>query len=306
MHVETDHKPLESIVLKSLNSAPKRLQRMLLRLQKYNLQVRYKKGEKMFLADTLSRAYLPEIHTCDFSQQLESVDHMKTLALTEDHIAQIKHASSDDPVLQVLRETVRGGWPESKSEVPECIRACFNFRDELTAQDHLVFKGELLVVPANMRREMMAVAHAMHIGIEGRIRRARESIYWPRMTSELKDYISKCDICLAHRASPGNEPLLQHEFIACPWSKIGADLCELHGRTLLVVCDYYSNFIEVERINKVTTRGVIKALNSIFSRYGAPDVVISDNGPQFDSAEFAAFGKTWKFQHQMSSLCYPQ
>ena len=54
VHVETDHKPLESIVLKSLNSGPKRLQRMLLRLQKYNLQVKYKKEEEMFLADTLS------------------------------------------------------------------------------------------------------------------------------------------------------------------------------------------------------------------------------------------------------------
>ena len=91
--------------------------------------------------------------------------------------------------------------------------------------------------------------------------------------------MSKCDICLAHRASPGKEPLLQHEFIARPWSKICADLCEVHGHTLLVVCDYYSNFINLERINKVTTRGVIKALNSMFSQYGAPDVVVSDNGP---------------------------
>ena len=107
VHVETDHKPLESIVLKSLNSAPKRFQRMLLRLQKYNLQVKYRKGKKIFLADTLSQAYLPEIHTCDFSQQLESVDHTKTLTLAEDYIVQIKRASSDDPVLQVPRETVR-------------------------------------------------------------------------------------------------------------------------------------------------------------------------------------------------------
>ena len=170
----------------------------------------------MFLADTLSRAYLPEVNTCDFSQQLESVEHTKTLALAEDHIVQIKHASSDDPVLQVLRETVRGGWPESKSEVPECIRAYLDFRDELTVQDHLVFKGELLVVPANMRREMMAVTHARNIGIERCIRRARESIYCPRMTSELKDYISKCDICLAHQASPGKKPMLQHEFNNAP------------------------------------------------------------------------------------------
>ena len=93
---------------------------------------------------------------------------------------------------------------------------------------------------------MMSVVHATHIGIEGCIRRACESMYWPRMTTELKDFITKCDICLAHRYSSGKEPLQQHEFADCPWSKVGADLCELQGRTLLVVVDYYSNFIEVE------------------------------------------------------------
>ena len=56
-----------------------------------------------------------------------------------------------------------------------------------------------------------AVAHATHIGTEGCIRRARDSMYWPRMSTELKEYISKCDVCLAHRASPGKDPLLQHE-----------------------------------------------------------------------------------------------
>ena len=63
--VESDHKPLESIFRKELCLAPKRLQRMLLRLQKYSLDVCYVKGEKMYLADTLSRAYLPEVNsTC--------------------------------------------------------------------------------------------------------------------------------------------------------------------------------------------------------------------------------------------------
>ena len=76
IRVESDHKPLESIFLKPLNSAPKRLQRMLLRLQKYSLIVAYKKGKEMFLANTLSRAYIPEINTChDFAGELEKVDH---------------------------------------------------------------------------------------------------------------------------------------------------------------------------------------------------------------------------------------
>ena len=56
VHVETDHKPLEEIFKKSLCDAPARLQRMLLRLQRYNLDVRYKRGPLMHIADTLSRA----------------------------------------------------------------------------------------------------------------------------------------------------------------------------------------------------------------------------------------------------------
>ena len=75
VNIESDHKPLEPIFLKSLDSAPKRLQRMLLRLQKYSLQVKYKKGKDMHLADTLSRAYLPEVYACAFTRELEDIDH---------------------------------------------------------------------------------------------------------------------------------------------------------------------------------------------------------------------------------------
>lgn len=90
------------------------------------------------------------------------------------------------------------------------------------------------------------------------------------------------------------------------WSKVGTDLCQLQGRTLLVICDYYSNFIEVENIHKITSAGVIKALKAMFARYGAPDILISDNGPQFSSAEFAVFAKQWGFKHRTSSPNYPQ
>lgn len=306
VHVETDHQPLELITQKPLNSAPKRLQRMLLKLQKYSLTVKYKKGKLMFLADTLSRAYLPEVHMCRLSENLADVDHTMSLELSDERLQQFKHVSADDPVLRELRKIIQQGWPDSKAEVPDSVHAYYDFRDELTFQDELVFKGPLVVVPAPMRKEMMAIAHATHIGVEGCIRRARESMYWPRMSTELKEYVSKCDICMAHRAAPSKEPLQQHDFVARPWSKVGADLCDLQGRTLLVVCDYYSNFIEVENIQKVTTRGVSKALRTMFARYGVPNELITDNGPQFASAEFAVFAKSWGFDHVTSSPRYPQ
>ena len=61
--VQTDHKPLENIFRKPLLSAPKRLQMMLLHLQKYNLKIVYKPGKELFIADTLSRAFVPNEQT---------------------------------------------------------------------------------------------------------------------------------------------------------------------------------------------------------------------------------------------------
>ena len=174
----------------------------------------------MFLADTLSRAYLPEINTCDFARDLEGIDHQEDLPLTEARWQQINHASADDPVLQQLRATIKQGWPQTRSETPEPLRAYFDFRDELTVQNELVFKGERLVVPAALRKELMAMIHDSHIGIEGCIRRARESLYWPHMATELRNYISNCDICLSYRSAQTKEPLLQHDMALRPWSKV--------------------------------------------------------------------------------------
>ena len=99
--------------------------------------------------------------------------------------------------------------------------------------------------------------------------------------------------------------IMQHEFAARPWAKVGADQCDHEGRILLVVSDYYSNFIEVEHLNRATTSMVSKALKAMFSQYGVPDILISDNGLQFASGEFATFTKKWGFEHIASSPHYP-
>lgn len=306
VNVETDHQPLEMIMRKPLNNAPKRLQRMLLQLQKYSLVVHYKKGKHMYLADTLSRAHLPEDQACEIALEAAETVHTSTLALPAERLQQFQHASANDPVLSELRKTIQQGWPKSKSDVTGPLHAYYDFRDELTVEDHLVFKGPVVVVPTSLRKEMLVACHDTHIGIEGCIRRARESMFWPRMATELKAYVTKCDVCMAHRSTPQKETLTSHEFSPRPWSKVGADLCELHGRNLLVVVDYFSNFIEVENLHTTTTLAVSKALKIMFARYGVPDILMTDNGPQFSSTEFSAFSKAWSFEHPTSSPHYPQ
>ena len=126
----------------------------------------------------------------------------------------MRHASANDPVLQQLQATIHRGWPETRSKIPECLYPYFDVRDVLTVQNELVFKGQLLVVPAALRKELMAVVHSSHIGIEECIRRACDTLYWPHMATELREYISKCDVCLAHHTGKAKEALLQHEVLA--------------------------------------------------------------------------------------------
>jgi len=106
VNVEIDHQPLVSIVLKSLHKAPSRLQRMLLRLQKFNLKVGYKKGPNMFLADTLSRAHLAEVSACEFTLSLAEVDHTMNLAIPQGQLQELKEAAKQDTVLHAISGTI--------------------------------------------------------------------------------------------------------------------------------------------------------------------------------------------------------
>lgn len=74
------------------------------------------------------------------------------------------------------------------------------------------------------------MCHATHIGMEGCLQGARESMYWLHVTADIKDYRTKCDD--THPNVTEKETLLQQ------WVRVGVDLCDLHGRTLLVVCNY--------------------------------------------------------------------
>ena len=90
-------------------------------------------------------------------------------------------------------------------------------------------------------------------------------MFWPGMSAQMKDFVGQCDVCLTHRNSQVREPLLQHEFPPHPWVKVAADICFHAGGALLVVVDYFSNFIEVDSLLSETSKSVIRSLMATFS-----------------------------------------
>ena len=113
--------------------------------------------------------------------------------------------------------------------------------------------------------------------------------------------VSKCSLCLEHRNSQCEEPVLPHEIPDRQWSKVGADLCELHQENYLLLVDYYSNVFEVMKLTSTKTPTIVKHCKTTFAGHGIPDILTSDNCPQFDNAEFE-----WNFTHTTSNPYYPK
>ena len=147
--VYSDHQPLETIIQKPLCRAPGRLQRMLLRTHNYDIQVRYKKGTKMFTSDMLSRAYLPlELNG---QTEFERVNMVKFLPIREERLNQIREATQQDETMQLLKDVILHGWPESKVKVHTFLTPYFSSKDELSLQDGFIFKGERVVIQESLR-----------------------------------------------------------------------------------------------------------------------------------------------------------
>ena len=84
------------------------------------------------------------------------------------------------------------------------------------------------------------------------------------------------------------------------------DLFELKGQSYLILVDYYSRWIETVHLKQTTSVAVMEHCKSIFARFGIPEVVLSDNGPQFSSRELLKFSQDYCFTHITSSPYHPQ
>ena len=111
------------------------------------------------------------------------------------------------------------------------------------------------------------------------------------MSSEIKDMVSKCDTCLAHKNTQQKETLMCHELPTRLFKFISADLMFINNQDYLITLDHHSNFWEIDRLHNTTSKLVIHKLKMHFSRYGICDKVTIDNGSQFASEEFQIFAK---------------
>lgn len=313
IEVHTDHKPLETIFKKPLNKAPARLQRMMMRLQRYHFTVTYRKGTSLYIADTLSRAASPQLSTNEHSTKFEvfrleisaqyPTHHPSLTSATEDTLRKETH---NDIYLSTLYSLILHGWPTDRSKLSPQLRQYWNYRDELSVNEGIIYKGHHILIPRSMQKEMLEKIHSNHLGAQSNIRMAREVLFWPGIWKDIKEMCDTCPDCAKYQNSAPREPMKSLPIPTLPWQIISQDLFDLNQKSYLVTVCHFSDWIEVDQLPNTLSNTIINCTKSHFSRFGIPEILHSDNGSQFISHEFAKFSSTYKFKHTRSSPYYPK
>ncbi|XP_026528261.1 uncharacterized protein K02A2.6-like [Notechis scutatus] len=155
-----------------------------------------------------------------------------------------------------------------------------------------VLWGDRVVIPEKLQKKVLNLLHDGYPGIIRMKALARSYAWWPGMDKQIKAWVATCSKCQETRSAPPKASPAEWETPRGPWSRIHIDFAgPTKGHTFLITVDAYSNWLEVNKMKITTTEAVIKKLNRLFATHGLPDVLVSDNGPQFTALAFEQYLK---------------
>ncbi|XP_039451539.1 uncharacterized protein K02A2.6-like [Culex pipiens pallens] len=317
--VKTDHKPLINIFNKPLLTAPKRLQHMLLNLQRYHLALEFVTGKENVVADALSRAphndstvrdEYQKLNIYKIFKQLEDCNVSGYLSISDNCLDTIMKATEQDAALQTVIDFIRNGWPSTIDRVPSAAKIYFKYRSELSTQDGLVFRNDRILIPCALQRSMIDKVHVSHNGIESTLKLARENIFWPGMSAQITDVVKECHVCAKFAASQQKPPMQSHAVPIYPWQVVSMDVFftsyQRKRHQFLVTVDHYSDYIELDILKDMSARSLVETCRKNFARYGCPQIVVTDNGTNFVNEEMKEMAIKWNFKHSTSAPHHQQ
>ena len=156
-------------------------------------------------------------------------------------------------------------------------------------------------MPESERKSTLKVIHMGHYAIDKMNLRAKETVYWPGITEDIKNTYYQCQICAKFAKSQQREMLQSVETPHTRWEQLGLDIFSLKGTQYLLTIDYFSQFPIVRKLQSLHSLSVIKTLKEIFTTVGIPKCIVSDSGTQFTSQEFKDFIRDWQIDHRITS-----
>ena len=220
----------------------------------------------------------------------------------------LQHFTKVDKELVTLSKDIKCGKLSpglAKGKFKECF-------SELSYCNGLVLRGEKILIPKELRPDVLSAAHEGHPGIVGMLRQLRQSVWWPGMTCDVNDYVETCTTGCAP-ATPKNSPppMVVRQTPDRPWQHVAADFkgpIVGNGRSYYfhVVIDLLSRWPEVTMVRSTAFDKLQDSLENIFSLHGVPETITSDNGPPYNSQDWKDFGKQMGFVPKPVSPEHPE
>ncbi|KAA3671050.1 uncharacterized protein DEA37_0005807 [Paragonimus westermani] len=293
----TDHKPLLA-VFGSKKGIPiytaNRLQRWATTLLNYDFDIRYTSTTSIGQADALSRligSQTPDpeealIAAVSFEAEVNQVfsEAIRTLPVTAEPVAE---ATLRDQTLQSVISYNQNRWPDTG--LTGDLAQFFRRRSAISNLNGCVLFGERVVIPRELQPRVIRQLHVGHPGICRMKALARSYVYWPGMDEQLEQLVRSYHGCAYTSKAPPKAPLESWPIPTAPWSRVHLDFAgPLHGQNFLIAVDAYSKWPEV-LMPSTTTGSTVLQLRKMFSRFGCPTSLVSDNGTQFTSSVFDDF-----------------
>ena len=155
--------------------------------------------------------------------------------------------------------------------------------------------GRRVIVPDSLKERVLKELHKEHLGITKMKAVARNHVWWTGLDKDLDSLTKSCSACLTVKQAPAKAPLHPWIWPSRPWQRLHMDFAgPFFDKSYFVVVDAHSKWAEVIEMPQTTTAMTIKALRHLFATHGLPEQIVSDNGPQFSSADFAEFAQAKK------------
>ena len=293
--LQTDHQPLQALLAApSSRRQSAKFERWRERLAHFDFSIEYIPGPCNQAADALSRLH----------------QRAKDLDLKGIRIQDLQAQAEADRDYKDAIQAVQQEWPPEAAKNPS-LKPFYKERDHLRVRGPLLYWEERIIPPTEALRDILQVAHLGHPGIVRMKRLLRRTYWWPRMAAQAEELVKFCHPCQCSAKSMPIVPQAEKATIPTPaepgqqWSMDIAGPF-FNGHFLVSAIDDHSGFPEVLDTTNTTSGTLITWLDSIFSRYGNPSAVLSDNGPQFVSEEFRNFLRGLDIHHYTAAVYNPR
>lgn len=309
--VHTDHKPLTSVLRESrLGSI--RTDRIKLRHQDIQYQIQHLRGADN-PADFLSRNPTPWNQLSEaIKSEADECEKLLYIIHSQDILPSIRpeeltRASDQCTDITALRDHVWKGTQPKKWTTLRPYKAVFG---ELTvsALGNLL-RGERLVVPTALRREVVARAHgSAHLGVVSLKRRLRAGFWFPGMDKMAEEHVAGCEQCQLFVPEGVKTVPKAHRVPPYPWHTVSVDLFgpTPKGKHVVVCRCLSSRYPAATFVPQPSGGHTIKALQAIFAQLGVPRILQTDNAAIFHSGEFQQFAHNNDIEHIFSPPYHPR